>query len=114
MMRLFFSNENKFGLGVVIRNNFGLVIASCSEKLSKAYTCEEIEALTAVKALSFALELGITKAVLEGDSLVVFKVLIYEDGFLAPDGLLVEDAKILSQGFNQLLYPYTKRECNFV
>lgn len=67
-------------------------------KLIPSY--EEIEALAAAKALSFALELGITKAVLEGDSLVVFEALI---GW---------SLKFLSQGLDQLLYYYTKRESN--
>lgn len=53
-----FSIQNKVGIGVVIRNSSGLFIASCCRKLPQAYTCEEIEALAVVKALSFALELG--------------------------------------------------------
>lgn len=68
------------------------LLPHASENCSKLIPSnEEIKALAVAKALSFALELGITKAVLEGDSLVVFKALIDEDSSLAPYGLLVED-----------------------
>ncbi|KAK7832828.1 hypothetical protein CFP56_026182 [Quercus suber] len=93
-----FSNENKASLGVIIRDSSSLALASCSEILSKAYTSNEVEAIAVAKALSFAKDLGFKKAVLEGDSLVVIKALLDEDGSLAPYGLLVEDAKILSRG----------------
>ena len=49
-----------------------------------------------------------------GDSLVVIKALSDESVSLAPFGLLVEDVKVLSQCFSQLLYSHTKREGNSV
>ena len=49
-----FSDENKSGINVVIRDCSGLVIASCSEIVQQAYNSSEIEALAAATALSFA------------------------------------------------------------
>ena len=43
-----------------------------------------------------------------------FKVLADDNCSLAPFGLLVEEAKVLSQHFDQLLYSHTKREGNAV
>ena len=43
-----------------------------------------------------------------------FKVLADDNCSLAPFGLLVEEVKILSQHFDQLLYSHTKREGNAV
>ena len=43
-----------------------------------------------------------------------FKVLADDNCSLAPFGLLVEEAKILSQHFDQLLYSHTKRGGNAV
>ena len=51
-------------------------------------------------------------AVLEGDSLTVIKGLMEEERQLVPLGLLIEDAKQLSQRFDKLLYSHTKRDCN--
>ena len=63
-------------------------------------------------ALAFALEIGVKRAVLEGDSLNVIKGLMEEERLLVPMGLLIEDAKNLSRYFDELLYSHTKRECN--
>ena len=46
-------------------------------------------------ALSFALEVGFKRAILEGDSLSVIKGLMEEVRMLVPLGLLIEDAKRL-------------------
>ena len=69
---------------MVIRKNFDLAIGSCCQKLPQAYTCEEIEAMALTKALSFALKLGFTKAMLEGDFLLIIKALRDDGGSLAP------------------------------
>ena len=86
-----FSSANAAGIGMVIRNNSGQVITSCSQQLSQAYNGNEIEALAAAKAVSFAAEIGITKAVLECDSLTVMKALSSDHSSLAPFGLLIDD-----------------------
>lgn len=46
-----FSKANKFGIGVVIWNNQGLVLASLSLQLLQAYCPLEVEALAVAKAL---------------------------------------------------------------
>ena len=94
---------------MVIRNNKGSVITSCSKKFPHAYSGSDIEAMTAAMTLPFALDIGITHAVLEGDSWAVIRALMEDDCSLAPFGLLV-----VSQHFDQLLYSYTKRESNLV
>ena len=109
-----FPKENKVGIGVVIRNNQGLVIALCSKKLPQAYSGDEIEALAAAVALSFASEIGVSSAVLEGDLLVLIKALMDEEASMASFALLVEDVKGKSQSFDQLLYSHTKKEGNLL
>ena len=63
-------------------------------------------------ALSFALEVGVKRAILEGDYLSVIKGLMEKERMLVPLGLLIEDAKRLSHSFDELRYSHTKRECN--
>ena len=99
-----FPKENKSGIRVVIRNNKGSVITSCSKKFPHAYSGSDIEAMTAAMTLPFALDIGITHAVLEGDSWAVIRALMEDDCSLAPFGLLVEDAKVLSRSIALLLY----------
>ncbi|XP_075645666.1 uncharacterized protein LOC142616767 [Castanea sativa] len=70
-----FNDSNQSGIGVVIRDNNGAVLSSCSEKIHQAYKPDEVEALAALKAVSFALELGFRSAILEGDSLSLINAL---------------------------------------
>ncbi|KAL0016646.1 hypothetical protein SO802_003715 [Lithocarpus litseifolius] len=99
-------------VGVVIRDHRGWVIASCSQLIHQQLGSNEIEALAAGWALSFALDVGVNRAVLEGDSWSVIKGLKEEERLLIPLGLLIEDAKKLSHCFVELCYSHTKRECN--
>ena len=70
-----FSDSNKSGVGVVIRDNNGDVLASFSEKIFQAYKVEETEALVALKALTFAHELGFQNVIIEGDVLGLIQAL---------------------------------------
>ncbi|XP_075658783.1 uncharacterized protein LOC142628604 [Castanea sativa] len=70
-----FEDSNKLGVGVVIKDSNGAVLASCSEQISQAYKAEETEVLAARKALSFAYELGFQNVIPEGDALSVIQAL---------------------------------------
>ena len=107
-----FPKEKKSGIGVVIRDNKGLIIASCSKVVHQVLGVFDIEALAAVWALSFASNVGVRRAVFEGDSMAVISVLREEGKILLPYGLLLEDAKLLSQQFEELRYSHKKREDN--
>ena len=109
-----FTNDNYSEIGVVIINGSGSMLASCTKKINQAYSGEHIEALAAAIALSFASEIGFRRAVLEGESLAMINALKERVSLLTPTGLLIEDVKILSQRFDQLLYSHTKRDGNQV
>ena len=88
------------------------MIASCSKLVHQELCSADIEAIVAGWALSFALDVGVKRAILEGDSLTVIEGLMEEERLLVPLGLLIEDANQLSQCFDKLLYFHTKRDCN--
>ena len=46
-----FDSSHSSGVGTVIRNHNGAVMAPCAEKLNQAYKAGGIEALAALKAL---------------------------------------------------------------
>ena len=98
----------------MIKDNNGAILASCSEKITQAHKADEIEALAALKALSFAHELGFRSAILEGDSLGLIQALKSEEYTLSPLGLLVEDVKVFASNFVRLLYSHIKRNDNSV
>lgn len=57
--RAIFKEENKAGIGVVIRDDSGQVIASIFEKTSLLSSVDEVEALAVVRVLIFAQEVNI-------------------------------------------------------
>ena len=71
----FFVKENCAGVGVVIRNEQGLVMASLSQKIPLPFTVIEVEALAARRAVEFVAELGLDRIVLEGDSEILINTL---------------------------------------
>ena len=74
----------------------------------------EIESLVAATALSFATDLGFRHVVLEGDLMEVIQASRENAQSLTSTGLLLEDVRMLSQNFEQLLYSRTKREGHYV
>ena len=116
MMELFLRKQiYRSSIGVIIRNNQGLVIASLTQKLPQAYQAIEIEPMAAIRALESGLEVGIDQAIVEGDSEIVVKTLVSNNLSLASFGLLIEDACTYAASFSKLSYSINrKRECNKV
>ena len=108
------SKANMSGVGAVIKDDKGAILASCSEKIPQAYKADEIEELATRKALSFAAELGFQSASLEGDSLGLIQALKSEEHSLAPTGLLIEDVKMLASNYVRLSNSHIKRNSNRV
>ena len=91
-----FVAKNKSSIGVVIRDSQGMVIAFLSQLIPQEFQAVEIEALVALRALEFALELGPASVGLEGDSKVDMDALADEAISLSSYGLLIANAKSLS------------------
>ena len=68
-----FPSKNHSSIEVDIKDTRGLVIVSYSRKLPYAYSAIEVESLVAAMALSFALDIGISCAVLEGRFMGIFQ-----------------------------------------
>ena len=66
-----FADRSLTGLGIVIRDESGLIIAALSQKIPLPSLVELVEALAARRAIIFAQEISIFKAEVEGDSLKV-------------------------------------------
>ncbi|XP_075665671.1 uncharacterized protein LOC142635397 [Castanea sativa] len=109
-----FSETNTSGIGVVVRDSAGNVLASMSQQLCQAYSAEEIERVAACKALQFASDIGIRVAVLEGDSQILIKRLVESVEVLSYSGALLNDVRRCSSFYNQLCYSHVKREGNKV
>ena len=88
--------KKKSGIGVVVRDVNGMVLASCVKIKHQPYKVVEIETLVAAVALSFTTDLGYRRIILEEDSMEVIQALRENTQSLTPSGLLLEDVKRFS------------------
>ena len=104
-----FVDEEKAGIGVVVRNDRGQVMGSLAEKIEMPPTMEVLEAMAARRAMIFMEELGLRHAVFEGDSEIVVKALVG----LCPDqssiGHLIKDCKSLRGVFQTCSFSHVRR-----
>ena len=99
---------------MVVRDENGLVLGSCSKRLPQAYSAVEVEAMAAATVLIFTNDIGVRGVILEGDSLAVIKALREGEQPLSPTGPLLEHVGMYSQRFETVLYSHSKREGNSV
>ena len=70
--------------------------------------------MAALKALTFAHELGFQNVILEGNALGFIQALKSQEQNLCPLGLRVEDVKVYANNFIRLLDSHVKRNGNSV
>ncbi|XP_030925104.1 uncharacterized protein LOC115952172 [Quercus lobata] len=109
-----FRRSSKASIGVVIRNNAGEVEGALSSSIPMAHSVADLEALACLKAVQFALELGITRAVFEGDSAVIINALLHSVGAFATFGNILDDIRMLSTVFQFVEFIFVNRGCNSV
>ena len=85
-----FVDTGEAGIGVVIQNEFGEVMATLSEKIALPPSVETLELLAARRAAVFAVELGLQKISFEGDAEGVIKALLQRDVTHSPVGHLLK------------------------
>ena len=96
-----FADSGEAGVGVVIQNENGEVMAALSEKIALPSSVEVLEMVAARRAAVFAAELGFQRVIFEGDAAGVIKALSMRDLALALAGHLVKD--FMSIGYSRFL-----------
>ena len=97
---------------MVIRDHTGAVIASLAQTIALALQPIEIEAIANAQALEFGEEIGITKAVLEGDSELIINSLKGGGHSIVSVEPLLHDAIVFSNCYAKLLYSHCRRDGN--
>ena len=72
-------------------------LASLSERVPFPFSSDLVEALAAVRAISFALEIGCLSFILEGDLEHVINTLNSNEDSLSPFGHILDSAKALTE-----------------
>ena len=102
------------GFGAIIQNFAGEVMAAISVKGPSVSCNEEAEALACRKAFEFAMELGFTEMVIEGDNATVMKAVASSSGDLSLLGHVYEDIKCNICGLHYASISCVRREGNKV
>ncbi|XP_075669944.1 uncharacterized protein LOC142639686 [Castanea sativa] len=107
-----FREEQRAGVGVIIRDEHGSVIATMAENFPLPFSINAVEVIAAKKALKFALELGLSAIVLKGDSKYTMDALLSEEVSLADIGHLIEEAKLYVDQLDEVEFVHVKRPGN--
>ena len=102
------------GIGVVIQNEFGEVMAALSEKIALPTSVETLELLAARRATVFAMELGLQQISFEGDAEGVIKALSKRDVTHSLVGHLVKDFRSITSSLGTFSLSHTRRQGNNV
>ena len=108
-----FKDINKAGLGVIIRDNQGQVLASLSEQVQLPCSSDLVEAIAAAWAIALAHDLSLSNYILEGDSDKVITALKRNDDSLSEFGHILASAKSLTD-VNCITFSHTRRIGNAI
>ena len=109
-----FSDPPFTGYGAVIRNENADVMASFSVHGSKAVDSSEAELLACRRAIQFAIEMGITDVVIEGDNAMIMGSIAKKDLSGARQGHIFMDIQALLVELTWFSISSVKREANTV
>nr|XP_023916941.1 uncharacterized protein LOC112028476 [Quercus suber] len=109
-----FEDRSLAGLGIVIRDESGLIIAALSQKIPLPRSVDMVEALDARQALIFAQEISIFKAEVEGDSLNVIQALNNPKPNRTLMGHIISDIQCLGAAMQKCDFMHTRRGGNML
>ena len=109
-----FPSKNLAGLGAIIRNNNGLVMAAFSQPIPLPTSVETVEVLAESSAVCLARDLNFDQVIFEGNTEVIIKA-INNGGFSSSSlGHIIRDIKLLSSAFNKVSFSHTRKQGNRV
>ncbi|GMP70392.1 hypothetical protein CsSME_00029263 [Camellia sinensis var. sinensis] len=109
-----FNHLMAVGVGVIIRDHAGAVIAALSERIDCWGDANCAEAFPVQRAVHFAMDLGILDVHLEGDSLNIIRALQAADPLLCSYGHVLQDAIAKGRCFLKWNVSHTPRLGNRV
>ena len=102
------------GIGAVVRNCNGEVMATLSEKIPMPASMVLLEMLAARRAIQFVLELGIHNFVFKGDSEIVVTALNKSSASPPPIGHLVKDIQSIASLFVSHSFSHIRKQGNAI
>ena len=109
-----FKEKGEAGIGVVVRDSHGMVIASLAEKIQLPSSSDEVEALAAVRVATLAMNLNLPSFIVEGDSDVVISALRKEEESFSSFGHLISSIKHYLHSCSCISFSHTRRSGNSI
>ncbi|XP_040987666.1 uncharacterized protein LOC121235384 [Juglans microcarpa x Juglans regia] len=106
--------NSRLGIGVMVRNSEGAVMASLCSSMDLFPNPLLGEAVAARRASSFCAELGLQHIILEGDSLSVVKAIQHKEDSWSDTGLVIRDIKVMLSKFLSWSVLHVHREVNVI
>uniref|UniRef100_A0A7N2M6W5 RNase H type-1 domain-containing protein n=1 Tax=Quercus lobata TaxID=97700 RepID=A0A7N2M6W5_QUELO len=101
-------------MAVIIRNEKDEVMGAKSAKGPWVTDSLEAEALACRTALEFAVDIGLSDIVIEGDCVQVINAIKADRGNLSQLGHVIEDIQVLISGLRWVKVRWVKRSANLV
>ena len=108
----YYGCSNLTSVGVIVRNGEGKVMASMVESFQLPLSITVVEVIAAKKALQFAIDLGLSSIVLEGDSKITIDGQRREELSLEEYGHLLNEAKDIAKQFADDEFNHVLRQAN--
>ena len=109
-----FKERREVGIGVVVRNSQGVVLAASSEKVSSKGDLLWVSAVSLLKALKFLLSIGFFNVEIECNSPHLVSILSLGKDFFTETGWIIEDIRELLPSFNSVSFKSIPKSCNRV
>ena len=109
-----FRRSSLASIGVIVCNHDGVAMGALSLPIPMAQSVADLEALACLKAVQFALEIGLTRVVFEGDSAIIINALLHDASELASFGNILDDICLHSSVFQFVEFVHVSRNCNSV
>ena len=106
--------ENGSGVGAVIRNAAGEVMAALSARGEAVADNEEAEVRACRKALEFAIDAGFSELMVEGDNSVVMSTISSNKPNWSRLGVIYDDIGFLAAGLSYVSFSCIRRNANTV
>jgi len=104
----------KAGIGIVVRNQDGRVMAAIAEKIHQLASVETLEFLAARRAMLFAAELGFWQSIFEGNSEVTIRALQEGNSTISSVGYIEKDIMSISGSFVTHTFFHVRGQGNVV
>ncbi|KAF5454650.1 hypothetical protein F2P56_024298 [Juglans regia] len=106
--------NSRVGIGIIVRNSEGAVMASLCSSMDLVPDPLLGEAIAARRASSFCTDLGLQHIILKGDSLLVVKAIENKEDSWSDSDLVIRDIKILLSKFLSWSVLHVHREVNVI